>query len=163
MRHCLSHADIILLQQRTETAQMPGNLVTGAERGLCQIYQAVEMIVEDRTVLVDLDQTLAESARGGIKRVMASSATSVIGSERVLCLPFLSQSVVPEKVVAQEQMMVNEERRTGSEELHQLHGVRAAHKARKMDQDHQDVSSRSDHLSSGRLLQLSKIASGALR
>ena len=143
---------------------MPGNLVTGAERGLCQICQAVEMIVEDRTVRVDLDLTLAESAKVGIKRVMARSATSVIGNERALCLPFLSQSVVPEKVVAQEQMMDNEEnRRTGNEELHQLHGVRAAHKARKMDQDHQGVSSRSDHLSSGLLLLLSKIASGALR
>lgn len=135
----------------------------GAERGHCQICQAVMVVDREAVDMETTSELSGESVRSVSQREMEKSATSVTGSEKDLCHQSHNQSVPQEREVVHEQTTAQEEKVSGKADLLLLHGVRVAHQGRKMALDHLDVNSRRGPSLSEPQLLLSKTASGALR
>jgi hypothetical protein len=142
-------------------------LAIGAEKAHCPTYQAEEASAAHQTG-EDLDPTSVEeneeSAESSNQRVMERCAISETGSAKALFHLFPNKSEVHEKEVVHAQMMAPRQKDSEIADHLQPHGVRDAHKDRKMAaQDHHDVSSRNGLLLSVLPPPLSRIVNGAQR
>jgi hypothetical protein len=152
----------LLILRKIEIAQTQERSPTGVERAHCQICQEGEVL--DASLIEVSDLTMAEESERNVSRkVMERSAILGTGSAKDLYRPLLSQSVARERADVLEQMMVQEEKDSETENHRQLHGAKVAPKDRKMDQDLRDESSKKDQLSSGLPLLRSKTTNGAPR
>lgn len=104
-----------------------------------------------------------ESEKSASRRVMERSVISATGSAKAPCLLLLSQSAVHERVAVPEQTMVLEEKDSEIADHHQLRGVKAVLKDRKMAQDPRGENSKSVQSSRELLLLRSKTTNGELR
>ena len=153
----------ISFQRRIEmAAQRLERSPTGAERVRCQICQEEEALDANLIEVLDLIM-VEESERNVFRRAMERSAISETGSAKDPCLQLLSKSEAHEKEDVLEQMMVQEQMDSEIANHPQLHGVKVALKARKMDPDLRDESFKSVQLSSGLLLLRNRTINGAPR
>jgi hypothetical protein len=152
-------SDLSPFQRRTAIAQTLERLPTGAEKVHCRLWKVEEVLAANLTEGLDLIM-VEESVRSVSQKGMERSVISVTGSAKALCFLLLSQSVLHERVAAREQTMAQEEKGSEIANHHQLRGVRAVLKDRKMDQDPRDENSKSVQLSSGLLRLRSRTISG---
>ncbi len=136
-------------------------LATGAERARYQICQAgmTDGALIERAGLVPI----LANARNASQRVMVRPGILAIGSERAHFHQCHSQSAALARADAHKRMTAPERKVSETADPPQLRGVKVAHKAHKMAQDHQDENFKSDQSLSEPLPQLSKTANGVQR